>query len=160
MQEKEECLVSNAAYEEITYVKPEGTMRFVAGMVDAFPSRQVPTYLLIGIKRGLVQHNYMGMLARSKNKTLIVPIPNNNVIPTLFDRDEFIAAYSEQKIIGSPQWSKHIVEVVEGKRYNVYGMDLFLEEIQVVPTGETGKCHGRLLFSNMKVLEHGEQSLK
>lgn len=70
----QEGLVHDADHDAITYVKPEGTMHFIAGMVDAFPARQVLSYLVIGLRRGIVVHNYIGMAAKLKGKSLIVAV--------------------------------------------------------------------------------------
>ena len=152
----QEGLVHDADYGAITYVKPRGTVQFIAGMVDAFPTRQVPSYLLIGIQENTVVHNYMGMVAKNKGKTLIVPIPNDQVQPTTYDIGAFPRAYDEMTMLWRPDWSKHIAELTTGERYNVYGMDLFLQDIQIVPTAIEGQCYCRLLFSKFKVLKHGE----
>lgn len=138
------------------WVKPSGTVTFIAGMVDAFPSKQVPSYLLVGIREGVVIHNYMGMVAKSKDKSLIVPIPNDNVIPTVYDKEAFIQAYYEAVIPHDYVMPDYAVDMTVGEAYSVYGRRLFLEDIQIVPTPDVDKCYCRLLFTPVKVLEHGQ----
>lgn len=96
---QEESLVHDADYDAITYVKPRGTVHFVAGMVDDFPTRQAPSYLLIGVRDGIVVHNYMGMISKSRGKSLIVPIPNDQVQPTTYDLKAFHSAYDKQTML-------------------------------------------------------------
>lgn len=137
-------------------MKPSGTVIFIAGMIDAFPSRQVPSYLLVGIREGVVVHNYMGMVAKSKGKSLIVPIPNDNVTPTVYNKEAFMQAYNEAVITHDYVTPDYAVEMTVGEAYSVYGRRLFLEDIQIVPTPDVDECYCRLLFTPVKVLEHGK----
>lgn len=139
-----------------TRVKPSGTVAFVAGMIDAFPSKQVPSYLLVGIKEGTVTHNYMGMVAKSKDKSLIVPILNAAVTPTVYSKEALTQAYDEAVIPHDYVAPDYVAEMTVGESYSVYGKQLFLEDIQIVPTPDADCYYCRLLFNPVKVLEHGE----
>lgn len=137
-------------------VKPHGTVTFIAGMIDAFPSKQVPSYLLVGIREGITIHNYMGMVAKSKGKSLIVPIPNDDVTPTVYNKGAFVQAYNEAVIPDDYDMPDYAVELTIGEAYSVYGRRLFLEDMQIVPTPDVDECYCRLLFTPVKVLEHGK----
>lgn len=139
-----------------TRVKPSGTVAFIAGMIDAFPSKQVPSYLLVGIKEGSITYNYMGMVAKSKDKSLIVPILNAAVTPTVYSKEALTQAYDEAVIPHDYVAPDYVAEMTVGESYSVYGKQLLLEDIQIVPTPDADCYYCRLLFNPVKVLEHGE----
>lgn len=139
-----------------TRVKPSGTVAFVAGMIDAFPSKQVQSYLLVGIKEDSITYNYMGMVAKSKDKSLIVPILNAAITPTVYSKEALTQAYDEAVIPHDYVAPDYVAEMTVGESYSVYGKQLFLEDIQIVPTPDADCYYCRLLFNPVKVLEHGE----
>lgn len=133
----------------VGHFKPDGTLHLMAGIADAFPSRLVPSYFIVGFPRlDDVKIDYVAMAAKSGNKTMIVAVPTTGVaIPTEYDPDEFMQMYREQHLNWKPQWAKHIAEITEGCIYNVFGEDLMLDSIQMVPSLTDGKVYCRLDFT-------------
>lgn len=133
----------------VEHYKPEGTLHLMAGITDAFPSRNVPSYFIVGfplLDDGKI--NYVAMTAKSGNKTMIVTVPTTGVaIPTEYDPSEFMQMYREQHLNWKPQWAKHIAEITEGCVYSVFGEDLLLDSIQMVPSPTDGKVCCRLDFT-------------
>lgn len=133
----------------VGHYKPEGTLLLMAGIVNAFPSRNVPSYFIVGfplLDDGKI--NYVAMAAKSGNKTMIVMVPTTGVaIPTDYEPSEFMQMYREQHLNWKPQWAGHIAEITEGCIYNVFGEDLLLDSIQMVPSPTDGKVCCRLDFT-------------
>lgn len=133
----------------VEHFKPEGTLHLMAGITDAFPSRLVPSYFIVGFPRlDDVKIDYVAMAAKSGHKTMIVAVPTiGAVTPTDYDMREFMRMYGEQHLNWKPQWAKHIAEITEGCIYNVFGEDLMLDSIQMVPSLTDGKVYCRLDFT-------------
>lgn len=133
----------------VEHYKPEGTLHLMAGITDAFPSRLVPSYFIVGFPRlDDVKIDYVAMTAKSGHKTMIVAVPTvGAVTPTDYDMREFMRMYGEQHLNWKPQWAKHIAEITEGCMYNVFGEDLLLDSIQMVPSPIDGKVCCRLDFT-------------
>lgn len=133
----------------VEHYKPEGTLHLMAGITDAFPSRLVPSYFIVGFPRlDDVKIDYVAMTAKSGHKTMIVAVPTaGSVTPTDYDMREFMRMYGEQHLNWKPQWAKHIAEITEGCIYNVFGEDLMLDSIQMIPSPTDGKVCCRLDFT-------------
>lgn len=133
----------------VGHYKPEGTLLLMAGIVNAFPSRNVPSYFIVGFPlldgRKI---DYVAMAAKSGNKTMIVAVPTTGAVtPTDYDMREFMRMYGEQHLNWKPQWAKHIAEITEGCIYSVFGDDLLLNSIQMIPSPTDGKVCCRLDFT-------------
>ena len=76
----------------VGHYKPEGTLHLMAGIVNAFPSRNVPSYFIVGFPLlDDAKVNYVAMAAKSGNKTMIVAVPTTGAaIPTEYDPSEFM----------------------------------------------------------------------
>lgn len=133
----------------VEHFKPEGTLHLTAGIVNALPSRNVPSYFIVGFPRlDDVKINYVAMAVKSGNKTMIVMVPTTGAaIPTEYEPSEFMCMYREQRLNWKPQWAKHIAEITEGCVYSVFGEDLLLDSIQMVPSLTDGKVYCRLDFT-------------
>lgn len=133
----------------VEHYKPEGTLHLMAGIVNAFPSRLVPSYFIVGFPRlDDVKIDYVAMTAKSGHKTMIVAVPTaGSVTPTDYDMHEFMRMYGEQHLNWEPQWAGRIAEITEGCIYNVFGEDLLLDSIQMVPSPTDGKVCCRLDFT-------------
>lgn len=133
----------------VEHYKPEGTLHLMAGIVNSSPSRLVPSYFIVGFPRlDDVKIDYVAMTAKSGHKTMIVAVPTaGSVTPTDYDMREFMQMYGEQHLNWKPQWAKHIAEITEGCIYNVFGEDLMLDSIQMVPSLTDGKVYCRLDFT-------------
>ena len=133
----------------VEHFKPEGTLHLMAGITDAFPSRLVPSYFIVGFH--LLDDdkvNYVAMAAKSGNKTMIVAVPTTGAaVPTDYEPSEFMQMYRQQHLNWKPQWAKHIAEITEGCIYSVFGEDLLLDSIQMVPSPTDGKVCCRLDFT-------------
>lgn len=133
----------------VGHYKPEGTLLLMAGIVNAFPSRNVPSYFIVGFPlldgRKI---DYVAMAAKSGNKTMIVAVPTTGAVtPTDYDMREFMRMYGEQHLNWKPQWAKHIAEITEGCIYSVFGDDLLLNSIQMILSPTDGKVCCRLDFT-------------
>ena len=132
----------------IEHYKPEGTLHLMAGVINSFASRNVPSYFIVGfplLDDGKI--NYVAMAAKSGHKTMIVAVPTpGTVTPTDYEPSVFMEMYREQHLNWKPQWAGHIAEITEGCIYNVFGEDLLLDSIQMVQSPTDGKVCCRLDF--------------
>lgn len=133
----------------VEHFKPEGTLHLTAGIVNALPSRNVPSYFIVGFPRlDDVKIDYVAMAAKSGNKTMIVAVPTTGAVtPTDYDMREFMHMYGEQRLNWKLQWAGHVAEITEGCIYSVFGEDLLLDSIQMVPSLTDGKVYCRLDFT-------------
>lgn len=133
----------------VEHYKPEGTLHLMAGIVNAFPSRLVPSYFIVGFPRlDGIKIDYVAMATKSGHKTMIVAVPTTGAVtPTDYDMREFMRMYGEQHLNWKPQWAGHIAEITEGCIYSVFGEDLLLDSIQMVPSPTDGKVCCRLDFT-------------
>lgn len=133
----------------VEHYKPEGTLHLMAGITDSFASRNVPSYFIVGFPRlDDVKIDYVAMAAKSGHKTMIVAVLTTGAVtPTDYDMREFMQMYGEQHLNWKPQWAKHIAEITEGCIYNVFGEDLMLDSIQMIPSPTDGKVCCRLDFT-------------
>lgn len=133
----------------VEHYKPEGTLHLMAGIVNSSPSRLVPSYFIVGFPLlDDTKINYAAMAAKSGNQTIIVAVPTiGAAVPTDYEPSEFMQMYGEQHLNWKPQWAKHIAEITEGCIYNVFGEDLMLDSIQMVPSLTDGKVYCRLDFT-------------
>lgn len=133
----------------VGHYKPEGTLHLMAGVINSFASRGVPSYFIVGFP--LLDDskiNYVAMAAKSGHKTMVVAVPTiGDVVPTDYEPSEFMQMYREQHLNWKPQWAGHIAEITEGCIYNVFGEDLLLDSIQMVPSPTDGKVCCRLDFT-------------
>ena len=133
----------------VEHFKPEGTLHLMAGITDSFASRLVPSYFIVGfplLDEGKV--NYVAMAAKSGNKTMIVAVPTiGAAVPTDYELSEFMQMYRQQHLNWKPQWAGHIAEITEGCVYSVFGEDLMLDSIQMIPSLTDGKVCCRLDFT-------------
>ena len=116
----------------VGHYKPEGTLLLMAGIVNAFPSRLVPSYFIVGfplLDDGKI--NYVAMAAKSGHKTMIVMVPTTGAaVPTDYEPSEFMQMYREQHLNWKPQWAGHIAEITEGCIYNVFRSEEHTSELQ------------------------------
>jgi len=133
----------------VEHYKPEGTLHLMAGIVNSSPSRLVPSYFIVGFPLlDDTKINYVAMAAKSGNQTIIVAVPTiGAAVPTDYEPSEFMHMYGEQRLNWKPQWAKRIAEITEGCIYNVFGEDLMLDSIQMVPSLTDGKVYCRLDFT-------------